>query len=745
MKSQIVVPVHNRERPVARAVASVLEDPGAGVIVVAHNIDPRELTLPKDSRVKVVKLDGHVGYPGAAFDCGIAAATAEWVGIMGSDDWFEPGALQALREHGEADNADGVLAPLSYQGGSKGFSPRTLRHRNLQAARDRLFYRTAPLGLYRREVLQHPEYAFGHTYPVGSDMQVSVRLWTSGRRFSYYPDSPAYVVGSDAKERTTLTRRPLSEHGKAWLEIWDQRWVEQLDTETRHALAVKILRVHVLGAVQQRSEASDWLDGDFEWLGALTRRILMEDPGAALPFRQASARTLRLLTQGDLESVLASSASENHAAFADKMLTSNAAAVLEPDAPLRWNTVALGNWLRGKLTGFTGHKSPSSMEVRGNPNSARPSVLIFSFSPIIDDARVLKQVHLLRDRYEVTTCGFGGRPEGVQEHIELPAELLPSALDGRLITMHAYVAAYWSIPAITNAWKMLKGRRFDIVLANDIEAVPLALRMKPTRGVHADLHEHYPSMHEYDEAWKRRISPYYSWLCRRYATRANSVTTVSRGLQRAYEQQFGIRPELVVNATPYAEINPTPVETPIRLVHSGAGQRKRRLEVMLDAVRDTTANVTLDLYLTLNDPEYLEQLRRRYADEASITFHDPVPYTALVNTLNAYDVGVFVLPPQTFSYEWALPNKFFDYLQARLGILVGPSPEMVTYVRELGNGAVASNFEATALRSELEALVPAKVVEWKRASARAAQDLAAENQSQAWADAISALAAAGNT
>ena len=51
--------------------------------------------------------------------------------------------------------------------------------------------------------------------------------------------------------------------------------------------------------------------------------------------------------------------------------------------------------------------------------SDRPRVLILSFSPIASDARVLKQVRLFADRYDVTTCGFGPQPHPGVEHVQV--------------------------------------------------------------------------------------------------------------------------------------------------------------------------------------------------------------------------------------------------------------------------------------------------------------------------------------
>src|SRR5699024_2560698 len=150
------------------------------------------------------------------------------------------------------------------------------------------------------------------------------------------------------------------------------------------------------------------------------------------------------------------------------------------------------------------------------------------------------------------------------------------------------------------------------------------------------------------------------------------------------------------------------------------------------------ADVRLDLYLMPNDPAYLEQLRTRTRDSLRIRVHDPVPYADLVATIAAYDVGVFVLPPVNFNYLWTLPNKFFDFVQARLGIIVGPSPQMAELVRRHDLGAVTDDFTAASLRTELERLSPTAVRRWKQAAHRLAPQVAAEARLDGWRDAVAA-------
>lgn len=372
---------------------------------------------------------------------------------------------------------------------------------------------------------------------------------------------------------------------------------------------------------------------------------------------------------------------------------------------------------------------------------SRSRILILTFSPIAHDARVLKQIALLAPTYDVTTCGFGPAPAGVSDHVRIPDGVRHDDLHGRLITLRWYSRAYWSLSAVRWGRARLPRRAWDIVLANDIETVPLALALDPRNGVHADLHEFAPLQREDDPLWRRRISPYVSWLCARSLPRVRSITTVAEGIARRYERDFSVAVDVVINAAPHWELPRRPTSTTVRLVHSGVARRDRRLEVMIDAVA-RSSSCTLDLYLTRNDPAYVDELSALAASTGGrVRVLDPVAYSELIPTLNGYDVGIMVLPPTNFNKEWSLPNKLFDYVQARLGIIVGPSPEMRRYVERYDLGAVTRSFDADSIIQTLARLDTATVDAWKAASEREAAPLSAEQQMGAWESAIAALAA----
>ena len=375
--------------------------------------------------------------------------------------------------------------------------------------------------------------------------------------------------------------------------------------------------------------------------------------------------------------------------------------------------------------------------------AGKPTLLILSFSSIAGDARVLKQVEGFRDDYSVTTVGYGPRPEGVAHHIRIPDDVGHNVLDDKYITRRAYRRAYWTLWSVDWVRRNVPRRRWDVVLANDVEAVPIALRLRPRKGVHADLHEYSPLLHEDWEGWRERITPYVEWVCRRYLPRASSWTTVSKGLAREYEKNFGVRAELVTNAAPFVDGVAKPAHDPIRLVHSGAAMGDRRLQTLIAAATATSASVTLDLYLTRNQPAYVDQLRElAEASGGRVRVLDPVPYSELHETLLDYDIGVHLLAPTNFNNTWALPNKLFDYVQARLGVIVGPTVEMAEYVNTYGLGAVTAGFEPQDLTSLLDTIGAAQVSAWKEASARAARELSAESQVEIWRRAIARLAPA---
>ena len=362
-------------------------------------------------------------------------------------------------------------------------------------------------------------------------------------------------------------------------------------------------------------------------------------------------------------------------------------------------------------------------------------ILCVSLSPIHRDARVLRQIQVLRALGDVTTVGYGTRPEGAVEHIEVPADRLslPQTPRGVLgLALRRFRSVEFAAPGVRYALDRLRDRSFDLVVANDARVLALAFAVAGDAPVWADMHEWAPEERTHVLSWRLLVAPFMVHLCRTYLPRAAAVTTVGAEIAELYRREFGVDAAVMRNAAPFADLEPAPVlPGRVRLVHSGGAVHGRSLELMIDAVRALDDRFSLDLYLVPATPGYIDRLRERAAGDPRIVFHDPVPPEALPSTLNRYDVGVFWIPPVHTNARLTLPNKLFDFVQARLAVAIGPTVEMERVVAEYGLGVVSTDFTIEACVASIEGLTGTQIDEFKRRADAAASPLSFEHEREA--------------
>jgi len=342
---------------------------------------------------------------------------------------------------------------------------------------------------------------------------------------------------------------------------------------------------------------------------------------------------------------------------------------------------------------------------------------------------VLRQLSVLAEFGEVTTVGYGEAPSVATEHVRVPHGLpsLPQTPIGVAnLALRRLRASELAAPAVRFALERLRGQPWDLVVANDARVLALAHRLANGAPVWADMHEWAPEERTHVLAWKLLIAPLMRHLCARYLPLSAAVTTVCDSIADLYARDFDVVPAVVRNAGPWQAITPVTVAPDrIRLVHSGAAIHGRRLELMIDTVLALDERFSLDLYLVPagDGGTYQRSLEQRAAADARIRFLPPVAPSALPVTLSTYDVGVFWIPPTHTNARYTLPNKFFDYVQARLAIAVGPSIEMERLVHRHGLGTVADDFTVEACASSLRNLDAAAVTQFKAASDAASREL----------------------
>ncbi|PZQ89697.1 MAG: hypothetical protein DI534_07845 [Leifsonia xyli] len=361
----------------------------------------------------------------------------------------------------------------------------------------------------------------------------------------------------------------------------------------------------------------------------------------------------------------------------------------------------------------------------------RPRILCISFSPIHADSRVLRQIEVLQRHGEVTTVGYGPAPAGVARHIRVPddaASLPQTPLGVARLALRLHRGVELKSPGEKAVVKeVVTSGRYDLVVANDARALPLAFAADGDK-VYADMHEWAAEERATIFVWRVLVGPYMEHLCRSYLPRAAAVTSVSSGLSGLYADTYGITTETVRNSADFrGDLAPTPVDPArIRLVHSGTADVERNIMELIEATERLGERFSLDLYLLEVPGGHLAEIKTKAASSPRVTVHDPVPPATLPTVLNQYDLGVFLYPLKTLSHLYHLPNKFFDFVQARLGLVFSPAPEIDAHIGKYELGIITRDTSADALVEALQNLTADDVAGFKQAADRAARELSSE-------------------
>lgn len=362
----------------------------------------------------------------------------------------------------------------------------------------------------------------------------------------------------------------------------------------------------------------------------------------------------------------------------------------------------------------------------------RKRILVLVETPLPRDARVSRQLgFLVAGGHEVEcACLAPGAVEGVAW--ELPAAAAPRGLAAKLagaalLLLGLHAAYHRRKPFVREMGTRLAGRRYDAIIANDIDMLPLALQLAAGQkcAVVLDAHEYAPEQYGHDLRWQLLFGRYMRWLCSTYLRRADAMFTVGEGIARLYRERWGVEARVLTNAPPYeAELRPSPPEAGrVRLIHHGSINRNRRIELMIRAVEFLPESHSLDLMIVNRESDYYEHLRSIAGPR--VHFIPPVSVREVAAGINGHDIGVYLLPPSNPNQELALPNKFFEFVQARLAVVVGPSPEMAGLVERHGLGAVAADYTPEAFARAILSLTPARIQACKENAARAAPELSA--------------------
>lgn len=225
------------------------------------------------------------------------------------------------------------------------------------------------------------------------------------------------------------------------------------------------------------------------------------------------------------------------------------------------------------------------------------------------------------------------------------------------------------------------------------------------------------------------------------------MSTVGFGLANEYEKNFQVKPIVITNAPSYQSITHRTAENgTIKLVHHGIFNISRQPELMLELMNLLDSRFTLDLIFMLPESasqqtkNYFEEYKIKATENTAIRILPGLKTNEIVDTLNKnYDLGLILIPPINFNYENGMPNKLFDFIQARIGLVLGPLKEMSLICNRFDLGVVSDDFTAETMARKLSVLTEEDVNRFKANTNVAVQELSADKNEQLFLDKISSI------
>ncbi len=337
--------------------------------------------------------------------------------------------------------------------------------------------------------------------------------------------------------------------------------------------------------------------------------------------------------------------------------------------------------------------------------------------------RVIKA---FKDEYEVTAIGRNATEiDGVRVlSYEVPKKR--NFLQEILLHINVFMRNYRTLIFIPTRLKIagyLQEYEFDFIFCHDLVLLPIVLENKKNAKVIMDLREYYPRECEENRRWRRLFAKFNDWMCREFLKQADYIYTIAPGIAREYEKNYNIKCNVIMSLPDMHDIFPDSPTTSIRLIHHGLASPDRRIEGMIEMMDYVDSRFSLDLMLVKAPAhsEYYAHLEKMANTRSNVRIIPPVPFEEIIPFISQYDMGIFLCPPTTFNLLHCLPNKFFEFIQAHLAIIIGPSPEMAEIVEREGLGIIAQSFAPQAVGERLLNMTRDELTSYKRASKSAAQ------------------------
>ncbi len=171
----------------------------------------------------------------------------------------------------------------------------------------------------------------------------------------------------------------------------------------------------------------------------------------------------------------------------------------------------------------------------------------------------------------------------------------------------------------------------------------------------------------------------------------DKVITVSESIADNYVKMYGIeKPSLVLNCPKYQEYKKYNLfrkkfnisEDKVIFLYQGEYLPGRGVDILIDIFKKLENKDNKRVLVLLVYGKNLESLKDKIKSSKNIYWHDKVGLEKYMEYVSSADWGIFLLENTCKSYNYALANKLFDFLMARIPVVVSDLKEMGSFVQQ---------------------------------------------------------------
>ncbi len=245
--------------------------------------------------------------------------------------------------------------------------------------------------------------------------------------------------------------------------------------------------------------------------------------------------------------------------------------------------------------------------------------------------------------------------------------------------------------------------QFDLLLSNDLDTLAanfLASKVKNKPLVY-DSHEYFTEVPELVN--RPQVKRIWEWLEENMLPRIKYAYTVCKSIANIYHEKYGVSFRVVRNLPlsyfPQTSANENNIEK--RIIYQGAINIGRGLEQAILAMK-YLGNAKLIIVGDGDIKTKLENLVKQESLTDKVEFKGRLPLEDLAELTSTTHLGLSIEEDLGLNYRYTLPNKLFDYIQARVPVLVTNLPEMAAIVNQYKIGEITESLEPEILAQKID-------------------------------------------